>query len=79
MKCTFDVKYYCDGCGERHSTYVQYSRELADPPDNWDTYNDGRQDTEVKNLIGKTFACKEFPRHLTKIHSVDELTIYRTS
>ncbi len=79
MKCGFEVQYYCDGCCGQHSTYVQYSREVADPPDLWDTYDDGRQDSEVKNLIGRTFVCNQSPLHRTKIQTVDKLIVWRVS
>jgi len=79
MKCKFDVQYLCQGCGERHSTYVQYSRELADPPNNWELYNEGRQHSEVKNLIGKTFPCEQIPDYSTTIQSVDELFVWPIS
>ena len=79
MKCTFDVTYYCDHCGERHATYTQYSREVENPPEPWDAYADGRKHIEVKNLLGKTFSCQEFPNKLTKILEVDQLVIWRLS
>ena len=79
MKCTFEVRYYCDGCGEQHSTYLQYSRELADAPDNWDLYNEGREHSEVKSLIGRSFNCVELPDYTTTIQSVDELFVWSIS
>ena len=79
MQYTFDVQYLCNGCGERHSTYVQYSRELADSPNAWDLYDEGREHSEVKSLIGKTFDCEKFPDRTTTIQSVDVLFVWPIS
>ena len=77
MNCTFDVQYYCDHCGDSHSTYVQYSRELETLPGIWDSRKEWRNQPEVRRVIGHEFACNEFPEKITKIQDVDELTIYR--
>ena len=77
MNCNFGVYYYCDHCGERHATDVQYSRELESLPEIWDTREEWRDDPKAQGVIGHLFACDQFPKKITKIQDVDELTIYR--
>ena len=84
MKCTFDIKYHCQNCGQEHSTYIQYEHELDEheldsPPKAWEQYDDGRQHPQVASIVGKTFICKEDNEFSTKIKDVEELIVWPCS